>query len=56
MANTPRVDMISVGTSTAFCVPSQDFVATLKSLGLLPADWRPKRRSDDGPTIENDRR
>jgi len=56
MAETPKVRVLKVGNSAALFVPTDRLVETLKQLGLLPQDWKPKGSPDDGKTTEIDRR
>jgi hypothetical protein len=54
--DTPEIDVIQAGTSTALFIPAECFISAMKRLGLLPKDWQPKERPDDEPAKIADRR
>ncbi len=51
-----NIETIGLGSSTAIFVSADKLIETLKQLGLLPKDWKPKGSPDDGKATETDRR
>lgn len=54
MTRTPRVKVVKIGAGKVIFIDSRQFVAAMKAMGLLPRNWEPKRRPDDGKAKETD--
>ena len=53
MIRTPRVNVLKLARAhAAVFIESKHFVAAMKAMGLLPRNWEPKRRPNDGSATD----